>query len=138
MLPALLACTGLVGVPFCPIRSKYPISEDSGAKTIRGMVFGTRSLKCYVLGPSGCSSQGRAAESVAAPHVVLRGSAAHLPVPRDDRHHAGLARGRCSHEARPLTLKPSNTMMCSSYLRIRFDTPLPCQVNGHPLKQAEP
>ena len=37
-----------------PRGSKYPIFKDSGPKTaIKGMVFGTRNLKCWVLGPSG-------------------------------------------------------------------------------------
>ena len=36
-----------------PGGSKYPILKDSGPNTIKGMVFGTRDLKYWGLGPSG-------------------------------------------------------------------------------------
>ena len=38
--------------------SKYPIFKDSGPNAIKSMVFGTRDLKYWVLGPSGLWFQG--------------------------------------------------------------------------------
>ena len=97
-----------------PRGSKYPTFKDSGPTTIQRMVFGTRVLKCWVLGPSGSSLFGGNLQppiTIAPPGVEV--------------HPAGVIHGSCgcpsqlTHESRRRKYVPETELKI-----LEMETPL--------------